>query len=331
MDDKIDHIQDDGLRSRAQHLKNVVDARWANSTKMKYKPAWERWVEWCRKYPESSTMPADPFYIAVYLNDLVLNEAKIGTLDAAVCGIRWGHVKEGLENPMDNLFVKTVLIGARKIIGKGESRQQDPFTSDMAKKVVKKFGKQQNLMNHRLIVICLLGFTGVMRISELLEIKIGNMKFSSLDLQITIPKAKNDQNREGHVVYIARTKSEFCPVTWTEKYVKETKLDKQPEAFLLCRLAKTARGHNAHGHLGLSDTTVRDIFNKEVRPICEEEEPGAYCLHSLRSGGSSTACNNGISERLIGKHGRWKSGYSRDRYLKDSRSKRLSVSKAMGL
>ena len=46
---------------------------------------------------------------------------------------------------------------------------------------------------------------------------------------------------------------------------------------------------------------------------------------------SSTGINNGISERLFGKHGRWKSGYSRDRYLKDSKSKRLSVSLALGL
>ena len=43
------------------------------------------------------------------------------------------------------------------------------------------------------------------------------------------------------------------------------------------------------------------------------------------------AINNGVSERLVGKHGRWNSGYSRDRYTKDDKDGRLLVTKAMKL
>ena len=52
----------------------------------------------------------------------------------------------------------------------------------------------------------------------------------------------------------------------------QTKLGEEPRSFLICRLAKTTKGHN------------------------------------------SMAINNGVPERLVGKHGRWKSGYSKDRY-----------------
>ena len=53
-------------------------------------------------------------------------------------------------------------------------------------------------------------------------------------------------------------------------------------------------------------------------------------LSSLRSGGPSSAIN-GISERMIRKHDRWKSGFSRDRYLKDDKKRRLNVSASLGL
>ena len=47
-----------------------------------------------------------------------------------------------------------------------------------------------------------------------------------------------------------------------------------------------------------------------------------FGIHSLRSGGASAASNNGSSERLIGKHGRWSSSTPREVYIKDSKQQR---------
>jgi hypothetical protein len=41
-----------------------------------------------------------------------------------------------------------------------------------------------------------------------------------------------------------------------------------------------------------------------------------YALHSLRSGGATTAANLGISDRLFKKHGRWRSETAKDEYIK---------------
>ena len=137
--------------------------------------------------------------------------------------------------------------------------------------------------------------------------------------------------REGHVVHIARSNSLHCPVRWLSEYLERTDLISGEENYVISRLAKTKRGHNAHGKKPLSDSTVRDLFNRDIAPVCDSIEPGSYCLHSLRSGGASAAINNGVSERLIGKHGRWKSGFSRDRYLKDNKRSRLGVTEKLGL
>ena len=99
----------------------------------------------------------------------------------------------------------------------------------------------------------------------------------------------------------------------------------------MCRLAKTKKGHNAIGHRQICYTTINDDFHRLIAPVCGNMISREYGLHSIRSGGASTAVNNGVSERLIGEHGRWKSGYSRDRYLKDDKTARLSVTRAMKL
>ena len=59
--------------------------------------------------------------------------------------------------------------------------------------------------------------------------------------------------------------------------------------------------------------------------------PENFGLHSLRSSGASAAANNGISDRLISKQGRWSSEKARNGYIKDSVVKRLTVSNTLEL
>ena len=123
---------------------------------------------------------------------------------------------------MDNEFVKIVLEGAKRKVGKSASRQMQPITTEMAKEVVQRFGDDDDLKKHRLIVICLLGFSGFLRISELVAIQIKHLTFFDSRVEINIPKAKNDQLREGHLVHIGRTGTPFCPVNWLQRYLNRT-------------------------------------------------------------------------------------------------------------
>ena len=56
----------------------------------------------------------------------------------------------------------------------------------------------------------------------------------------------------------------------------------------------------------------------------------SFGTHSIRSGGASSASAHGVSDRLIGKHGRWSSDTSRDRYIKDTKKARLHVTEHLG-
>ena len=93
-------------------------------------------------------------------------------------------------------------------------------------------------------------------------------------------------------------------------------------------MVKTRSGHKTNGAHSISYTTDLDSLR---RYLPDTVDPRSIGTHSLRSGGASAAANKNVSDRLIDKHGRWASGRSRDRYIKDSKQKRFEISKKLGL
>ena len=57
----------------------------------------------------------------------------------------------------------------------------------------------------------------------------------------------------------------------------------------------------------------------------------SYGLHSLRSGGATSAAKYGVPDRLFKRHGRWRSDKSKDGYVKDDLVQRMLVSQNLGI
>ena len=143
--------------------------------------------------------PADPLHVAVYFNDIVTAQGKFGTVESAFLGTRWGHFACGLPSPTENKFVKLALEGAKRMLaGNTKRNQKEPVSIEILKSIVDKFAFSENLIELRFVIMCLLGFSGFMRISELLNLKLkditfvadGKKKFSSKNLKwINLGKA----------------------------------------------------------------------------------------------------------------------------------------------
>jgi len=207
------------------------------------------------------------------------------------------------------------------------SKKKDPFTPEMIKFIVNFYGSvNANLYELRFLIICLLCFSGFLRISELLNTKVKDLKFYCDYLTVTLEKSKTDQLREGNIVFISKTNSSFCPVVHTKSYIENAQLDS--DDYLISRLVKTEHGHKAVGSKKVAYSTISSMFKELAKPVSSNLSLG---LHSLRSGGASSAAANNISDRIISKHGRWKSEKGRDGYIKDSISTRLTISKNLGL
>ena len=101
------------------------------------------------------------------------------------------------------------------------------------------------------------------------------------------------------------------------------------QRYLFRLIQKTKNGEKLRESGKISDTCLRDLFNKKLVAlgILARE----FGLHSLRAGGATTAANAKVPDHLFKRHGRWKSENAKDGYVKDSIESRLEVSKRLGL
>ena len=79
----------------------------------------------------------------------------------------------------------------------------------------------------------------------------------------------------------------------------------------------------------LNYSRARECIVKKLKLVAPELDLG---IHSLRASGASTAANaEGVNEKCLKRHGRWKTDVAKDGYIKDSLSKKLSISKTLNL
>ena len=324
----IGDLEDPKLKCLANTLPNLIDSAYAASTLKKYRPAWEKWVDFTKNFVEINACPADPFHVALYFNDLTQRKQKVGTVTAAFMAIRWGHIRSGLLPPTDHPFVQLAFEGAKRTLAPFTVKnRKDIFESETLKTIANKYANSHNLKEIRFVVLCLLGFSGFMRIEEILPLQLKHCTFTDEGIKIFITDSKTDKYREGDTVFVSNTGTAACPVTWLKKYLNLARLS-DPEDYLICRLAKCKIGHKALGNHSISYTSSLENIRQYLP---EGIDPKSIGTHSLRSGGASAAANSGVTERMISKHGRWSLGNSRDRYIKDSHARRFAVSRKLGL
>ena len=118
--------------------------------------------------------------------------------------------------------------------------------------------------------------------------------------------------------------------TTLKKYLVSAGIELSKSQFVFRNLRFCA-GHlvlveeNTH----MSYTRVSEIVKSKYAQIGLDKK--FYKLHSLRSGGASAAANNQVSDRQLQRHGRWKTEAVKNRYINESLSDLLSVSRNLGI
>lgn len=168
----------------------------------------------------------------------------------------------------------------------------------------------------------LIAFSGFMRSSELLNIRVSDIAFDRDYMAIFIESSKTDKYMDHSWILIAKTGTCFCPVAIVKKYIEWAELSS--EDFVLCNLSKTKKGYKVRNdHKVMSSTNLCDEFLVALSP--HVHDISKYCLHSLHSGGASAAANNEIKDRMFKLPGRWISDSAKDGYIKDNLKERLSA------
>ena len=200
------------LQPTASLVKSTVLASRADGTVPSYLGSFKRWKCWASSN-HVCHFPPNPFQVAVYLQCL-LNEAySPSPVLNAVYSIDWALQLAGLSKISIHPLVASMVSASQRILGRLKVKK-DPMTPEMLTALVesKITDKSPSLSDFRSVALCLIGYAGFFRFSELRHIKACDVKFFPSYVSIFLESSKCYQFRDGAWIIMARTDLPTCPV-----------------------------------------------------------------------------------------------------------------------
>ena len=127
---------------------------------------------------------------------------------------------------------------------------------------------------------------------------------SSDRMSVFIPKRKNDQFREGHTSFLAKSGKATCPVAITEKLINSLPTSNHSRLPLVRRIVKSGSKEYFHSCKGVLYITLREEFKRHITPFVEDSS--VFGTHSIKSGAASIPSCRNLTEGLLDKHAGWK-------------------------
>ena len=322
----LKELKDMDLQRLAETLPSSVLHCKATTTTKKYLGAFRRWKIWATEH-NLQVFSLEGVHIALYLQHLAETKCSKSAVEEAVNGLAWAHSMAGIPPPTVSPIVQTTLEGLKQSLAKPVNKKS-PFRVEMLKAIIQDARKNDTLASIRLALVCLISFAGFLRFDKLANIHPCDLTIGPDHLIIQIPRSKTDQLRQGSEVAIARTFTETCPVAMLECYIRKggIQMNSDKNLFRAIVNGKTQKLREAGG---LTYSRMRELLKEKLEEL---GFPSAdYSLHSLRAGGATAVAGVGVPDRMLKRHGRWKSENAKDGYVEDTLEKRLSVSQSLGL
>ena len=296
----------------------------APKTVRKYQDCFQRWHAWATNKGLCS-LPSTGQEVALYLASLLRSAKTMSTIYSAVYAIAWAHKKAGKASPTEHTLVKQIVEASRRIVGLKPVNRKQPLEAKHVKAIVEKFS-DGNLNQLQIATLIALGFSAFLRWDDMCKLQRQDISLEPDYMKIFLVKRKNDQYREGSWILVARSGKPSCPVKLVERFLLMGKHKQTDNLFR--KITHTRNGMQLRNS-PLSYSRARELFKEQISSI--GLNPAIYGLHSLRSGGTSEAAAWGIPDRLIQRHGGWRSEKSMNMYIKETQSTLLRVSKSLGL
>ena len=315
----VDGLQHPVLLQLAKVLPSVLLQDKAPKTVNSYLRAfgaWKCWAEQCRV----SVLPVEPAVFSLYLVKLIQENKSVSTINSALYRVSWVQKKVGQPQVAENPFVTQVAVAARRILARPPERKK-PLTADQVMRIISRL-ERGSLADVQVAVIFAMGFFGFLRWDDLSNLAVDNLLFADSHVALFLLQRKNDQFREGSWVFIARSEVAPCPVAVLEKFLKMGSHSKGSRLFR--RIQSTRRGQMLK-EAPMSYSRASELVKKELKS--EGLDPSLYSLHSLRSGGASSAAALEIPDRLFQRQGGWRSTQAKNNYIQESLDSLLLVTR----
>jgi len=259
---------------------------------------------WCQARAVAA-LPAEPQTLAAYLADLAQTD-RPATIGRKVAAIAVAHRDAGLESPTEHGMVKRTLAGIRREKGTAPHQKAALLVDDL-RRIIAPLGA--SLLDRRDRALILLGFAAALRRSELVALCVRDVRVEEEGLVLTLRRSKTNQEGRLETIAVAYgSEPTTCPVRALRAWLAAAGLVEGP-----LFVGLTPQGGLRGAALG--DRMVAHVVKRRCKAVGIDPEHVAG--HSLRRGFATAAARANKPDRMIKRHGRWKSTAMLDRYIED--------------
>lgn len=265
-----------------------ADAR-SKNTRRTYAAQWRSFCLWCEAKGISS-LPAEGNEVAIYLAALADHGRKASTIALALTAISQAHLLQGHPSPRTHRDVIETWKGIRRTLGTAQ-RGKDPLYGERLLAAVRTL--PNDLRGARDRALLLLGFTGAFRRSELVALRVEDLRAVPEGLEVTLTRSKTDQEGQGRKVPIPREASpDVCPVRAVRAWLDRSGITAGPIFRAIDRRDRVSpRALSGSGHY------VAILIKRSC--AAAGVDPRSVSGHSLRAGLVTAALKAGASTKAV--------------------------------
>ena len=270
----------------------------ANNTKTAYQGDIAHFLQW------GGHIPASPECVASYLA-MNASHLSVATLSRRMVAIGRAHNLQQLISPTTSELVKATLQGIRRTNGSAQ-RQVLPILKQDIQAMVTGLRGIKGLRDKALL---LTGFAGAFRRSELVALKVEDLRFVKEGVIIRLRRSKTDQIGQGRDIAIPYLKKRLCPAKAIKQWLLKSGITSG------CLFRRISR----YGDVMKSGLTAQSVaLIVKVRALAAGLNAAQLSGHSLRAGLVTSAANAGASTWKIRQQTGHKSDAMLQRYIRDS-------------
>lgn len=311
------------LRPLADELQTLVLADKAPSTVKNYWAAFRRWASWAQTF-DFQVLPAKPAAVALYLVYLLQTRRSNSPVIQARSALHWVHCKADVDDPTAHPTVQQLGDSIRRVCAKPVQRCV-ALSPQQLQEVLACLQLKDTLASKQNAALFALGFSALLRWDDLSHLLANDLEFFPSHMLVRLRQRKNDQFREGQQVVVSRfERPEYCPVRQVQRFLDAGgHLPTDP----VFRRVISAPKSGSYLTGKMSYTRARELVHECLE--LSGQDPAGFGTHSLRSGGVTAAAKVGIADRLLQRHGGWKSPTSHHCYIEEDLDNLLSVSRGV--
>lgn len=319
--------------SRRQRMVQQLLSSRATSSVKKYVLHYKGFLKYWRSKGIIVTLPCDSLLITEYLSYLQDAKNSYAVLSLAFSALKWVHniIPHGpLGNPVDTTLSRNIIEASKRLFSRPINKKE-PVTPDMIHRICLVFARvDSNLKDLCSVLLFVLGFHGLFRISELLDLQAVDVTIHTEYLEILIKSSKTDQYREGNKVFISKLGGIACPHALLCRYFASARIDPNFSVYIF-RAVRFFKRTNMYLLCSnkLSYTRARELIKETLSAIGIDSK--GFSSHSLRAGGVTFIAKNlprsDGSDRLLMLRGRWRSEQAKNMYVKEPLESRLQLTR----